>query len=511
MDTLKETFNQYKWVLLAGIIVAILIALITANMHVLQFMNYKMQNNADGVLSILKSQVKNEEVQDDWFFTEGMQYLLGQEQYSEELSSFYEDYFEAFSLEWKKEIITAYNKKKLTLTMNKEVMDVLIEYIDDENIRSYITRLSLKDFEQGLLSLYGNNPVIDETLIETLYKLLNIYPEKLSFEKFQFNLHEVLNYTGENAEEKIKFIFSKIEPEIAKENIFKELRNKAIGETELCEWIEFFKSTGIISNVEYTKFNEIYGKICLIRNQYNELDVKEVELKNKKAEVETKISVKNKTLEEKQTELAPLESEISTLQSSLDQLTNCVYMPLYLEKLAGTGSNEYIASHPRNNIFGKPKPSSLKYIVKLKSTEFSLAGIYNLNLYSQGTTKGANGDEYGYYVEVSNEDIAKVENLENEKNNKINALNALKQEINQLESDINTIKKEHQYDETVQALKALVLQREEYIKQVDEEVIEIRKLFGLSNIEINIKSNAQEESETLTPPEVEAVSQEVDV
>ena len=55
METFKETFNQYKWPLLAGVIVAVLIALITANLHVLRFLNYKVQGNVEGVFSILQS------------------------------------------------------------------------------------------------------------------------------------------------------------------------------------------------------------------------------------------------------------------------------------------------------------------------------------------------------------------------------------------------------------------------------------------------------------------------
>ena len=124
METLKETFNQYKWTLLAGIIVAVLITLITANLHVVRFLNYKIQGNTEGVFSILQSQIKNEDVQDDWFFEEGMNYLLAQEEYSEELINFFEEYFTTFNVEWKKELIKAYNNKNLKLTMSKELMDV---------------------------------------------------------------------------------------------------------------------------------------------------------------------------------------------------------------------------------------------------------------------------------------------------------------------------------------------------------------------------------------------------
>ena len=487
MEVLKKTFNQYKWTLLAGVIVAILIALITANLHVLQFVSYKMQNDTEGVLSILQSQVNHEEVQDDWFFEQGMQYLLKQDEYSDELKSFFEEQYEIFTVEWKKEIIKAYNEKRLNLPINKDVMDVLIEYIDDVDIRSYVTKLEVNDFEQGLVLTYGNNPEINAEFIEALYKLLNIYPNKLCFNKFQFNLYETLNYTGENAAEKIQFIVSKIEPAVAKENIFKHLRNQEITEEQLCKWVEFFNSTGIIATNEYAKFKEYYGNICLIRNQYNALDDEEVKLKNKIAEVDAKIADQNTKLQEKQAQIAPLEGEISQLESTLDSLTNYSYMPLYIERASGTGSNEYIASVPRNGLFGM-RPSDLKYIVKLKATSFVKQGIYNLNLYSQGTKSGADGGEYSYFVEASASDIAQIEDMKSQRLNKISALDTIKQEASQIENEINAVKSENQYNETKEALDNIAGRRTEYSSKVNEEIIKIRQLFGLSNITIDLKT-----------------------
>ena len=293
MQTIKEMFNQYKWSLLAGLIVAVLIAVITANLHVLQFVNCKIHNDQEGILSILQEQAKNVEVQDDWFFTQGMEYLLKQDEYSEQMKQLFEEQFDIFTPEWKKEIIKAYSQKRKSLVMSKEVMSVLIQYIEDEGIKSYISRLTLEDFEQGLALMYGNNPEVNDNLIDSLYQILSIYPGKLTMARFQFDLYSALYYKGENPEEKIKLILSKIEPTVAKENLFKQLRNKELSEKELVKWVEFFNNIGIIAGNDYTSFKEIYGNICMVRKQYEELDAKEAELRAKKDEVEVKIGNKD--------------------------------------------------------------------------------------------------------------------------------------------------------------------------------------------------------------------------
>lgn len=486
METFKETFNQYKWPLLAGVIVAVLIALITANLHVLRFLNYKVQGNVEGVFSILQSQIKNEEVQDDWFFEQGMQYLLEQDEYSEELISFFEEQFTTFNVDWKKQIIKAYNAKNLTFTMSKELMDVLMEYMDEEGIKDYIAKLPLEDFEQGLVLTYGNNTKVDEAFIESLYKILSIYPEKLSFEKFTFNLYDILSYTGENAKEKVQLIISKVDTKVAKENIFNKLRTQELSEEELCKWVEFFNTTEIITSDDYGAFKKSYENICLLRKKYNALDDEEVRLKNEKAVVEAKIGDKATTLEAKKSAVQTLESEVTKLESSLDQLVSYSDMDLYIEKPSGTGSNEYIASTPRNGLFGV-KPSYPKFIVKLTSTSFGGEGVYDVPVYYQGVKSGTNGDEYGYYVEVSTSDINGINEKMAERDAKNAELSAAKKEVSQIENEIASIKKEYKYDETEEALKAITVQRDEYSTNINEEIVNIRKLFGFTNINIDLK------------------------
>lgn len=88
MERIKEEFNRYKWVLLAGLIVAVLIGLITANLHVLQFMTYKMQGNTTGIISILEDSVKNSDAQADWYFSQGIEYLLKQKKCQKKVVNF---------------------------------------------------------------------------------------------------------------------------------------------------------------------------------------------------------------------------------------------------------------------------------------------------------------------------------------------------------------------------------------------------------------------------------------
>ena len=35
-------------------------------------------------------------------------------------------------------------------------------------------------------------------------------------------------------------------------------------------------------------------------------------------------------------------------------------------------------------------------------------GVYNLNVYAKGTKSGSNGEEYSYYEEVSEDDLAQI-------------------------------------------------------------------------------------------------------
>ena len=487
MRTLKETFDHYKWVLLAGVIVAILIALITANLHILQFMGYKIKNDTTGIISILETRGRNEQGQEDWFFTQGMDYLIGQEVYTDEIKSFFENNFASLTLEKQKQVIQGYNNKKLTLPMSETLMYVLMDHLQDESMKNYMKRLPSDELEQGLVALYGENPKVDENLVKHLYDLLAIYPGELAFNKFQFNLYDLLVYAGENAEIQKKAILSKIPSELAKEGIFKELKLQSITEEQLCNWVEFFNDTQIISKSEYIAFKDAYGEICLIRNQYKGLDEEQVELQNKKDAVDVQISTSLKQLSDKQSAVSSKQNEVSALESKIDELTNYTHMALYIEGGSGTGNGEYIASIPRNSLFGF-RPSNQKYIVKLQQSSLSNEGVQYLDLYYKGTKTSVSGEEYAYYVEVSNSDLGNISALENERSTKLKELSDLKAEVSTLENKISQIKQENNYDETQKALMNIATQREELSSKLSEKTIAIKELFELKDLQISLEA-----------------------
>ena len=486
MGQVKEILKQYKWVLLAGVIVAILVTLITANFHVLQFMKYKISNDTTGIVSTLQTSVAGKR-QDEWYFKQGMEYLLNQEEYTDEIRTFFETNFAVLSEEDQVNVLKGYNTQKLFLPMNKEFMNFLISNKDNDAVKMYMQRITPEEMEEGLVLAYGNNPVVDETFMSNISTLLSTYPSKLPFEKFQFSLYDLLGLENEANIAQIKSIFGKIETEKARTSLFKELQSKKVTEQEIVEWVKLLKDINIVTLSEYTTFDGLYSEICVIRSQYQGMDEETIALQNKKESVEAQIK-------ENQDKLATKQQEINSMQAQVSEdLTSYTYMPLYVEKASGTGSNEYIASIPRGGLFGGLKPSSQKYVLKLTSSGFVKEGVYNVNVYLKGSKTTSDGSQYAYYEEVSSSDINNIEVLTTEHDNKVASLNTLKQEAATLEANIEAVKKENNYDEVVEALNSVDTRRNEYINKVNEKVAGIKELFGLSSLEIAMDASESKE------------------
>lgn len=487
MERIKEEFNRYKWVLLAGVIVAILIGLITANLHVLKFMSYKMQGNTTGIISILEGSVKNNQAQSSWYFSQGIEYLLNQKELSDESRQFFEKNFEYFTIDKQLEVIEGYNKKKQFIPMNNILIKILLEHIEDLPIQNYIKRMEANELEQGLAIYYGNKVEVNQAFIDQMYKVLSIYPKRLPFEKFQFDLYPILDIEGEENEIKKMAIFNGIESARAKELLLKSLKNQSIEGEQLRKWVELLNKTKILDQAVYTQFNNLYSEVYLVRNQYKELEAREVDLKNKKEAVEVQIGQSLKDLESKQEEVALLNNTISGIDSQLGELTDYAYMALYIEKSSGTGSHEYEASIPKKGLFGNYKPSSQKYIVKLSDTSFLSEGVYYVDIYLKGTKVHSNGNEYPYYVEVSSSELSNIASLQQQRQEKANERKVLEQEVSELEVQVNSIKEQMGYDENQEALKSIVVERDELVKKLNEKIVEIKTMFGLSELKIEMK------------------------
>ena len=487
MERIKEEFNRYKWVLLAGVIVAVLIGLITANLHVLKFMTYKMQGNTTGIINILEGSVKNNQAQSGWYFSQGIEYLLNQKELSDESRQFFEKHFEYFTLDKQLEIIEGYNKKKQFIPMNNILIKMLLEHLEELPIQNYIKRMETNELEQGLAIYYGNKVEVNPTFIDQMYKILSIYPRRLPFEKFQFDLYPILALEGQENETKRMTIFNGIESERAQESLLKSLKNQSIEGEQLRKWVELLNKTKILDQATYTQFNNLYSEVYLVRNQYKELEAREVDLKNKKEAIEVQIGQNLKDLESKQEEVALLNNTISGIDSQLGELTDYAYMALYIEKSSGTGSHEYEASIPKKGLFGNYKPSSQKYIVKLSDTSFLSEGVYYVDIYLKGTKVHSNGNEYPYYVEVSSSELSNIASLQQQRQAKADERKVLEQEVSELEVKVNSIKEQMGYNENQEALKSIAVERDELVKKLNEKIVEIKTMFGLSDLKIEMK------------------------
>ncbi len=487
MKTIMEALKRYRWVLLAGIIVAVMIGMITANLNVLRFMAYRMQGNEQGVISILDSSVKSSEGQSEWYFEQGIDYLLSSKKLSEESLAFFEENFERFEMATRLDILNGYNRNKLLLDHQLPVMETILTNLDHTYSQEYIKRMPKDQLEQGLAMYYGDNPKVNEAFIESMYKVLRIYPNEIAFDKFQFNLYPILALEGAENNQKKVAIFSKLRPDNAKESLFKALKQEKIEGEKLREWVELLNQTHILDHATYTKFNTIYSNIYLIRNQYKALDNKEIELKNKKEAVDVQIEQSIKDLQSKDAQLTILENEIKDIDSKLNAVTNYAYMALFIEKASATGTNEYEASIPRRGLFGDYKASDQKYIVKLSQTSFLTPGVYYVDIYLKGTKVSGNGNEYPYYVEVSNSDLSSINTLQQERTQKSEEKTLLEQEIAALATQIDKVKQEADYDKNDDELKNMVLEREALVQALNEKVVEIKLLFGLGQLNIEMR------------------------
>ena len=485
MGPIKETMKQLKWVILAGVIVAILIGLITANFHVLQFMKYKMNNDTVGIVKTLESSV-TEKSQNEWYFKQGIAYLLEQPVYTDEIKAFFEGHFGAFNEETQKEIIKGYNKQKMTLPMSAELMNFLLTASDKETVKVYMQNMKPEELEEGLILVYGTKPEVNKEFVIALNELLANYPEKLPFNKFKFSLYNVLTLGNGELQQDVKKIFNKIDPVQANSYLFGELKNKEILEKDLVSLVKLLKDAGIISLSDSNEYDSLYSELCMARSQYQGMDEEVIGLQNKKDSIEAQIQETIDKLKTKNNEIASMQTQVNEIEGQLESLTNYSFMPLYIESAAGTGSNEYIASIPRGGLFGILKPSDQKFIVKLVGTSFSKDGVYNLNVYLKGSKQADNGAQYAYYVEVSSADISKMESIAADRDTKVNALNGLKEEAAKMQASIDTVKKENNYDEVIEALNSVDSRREEYVNKVNEKIAAIKELFGFRKLTISI-------------------------
>lgn len=527
MGKLKEALKRYKWIIVGGLSIAILAGVITANIKVFQLMSYKMQANTPAVIELMEHDLKSTKNQNGWCFSEGMEYLL--QDMSEEVKVFFETHFNEFIPEIQEDIIKQYNKRNLFFANKNTLSTILLDNIDEEVYSGYFKRLDEMLVDEMLGNYFKDKTALNDEFVNQFYKITSVYPKQLLLDKFNFDVYGLLVYGNEKetskgeiaanqnneqlvverkdgqgiqsnkvgagnatVQESLKItlaqkkdtIFKKLEPRKAKEMIFAKLKTSPIQLETLKDLMEFLNRNNIIDTKTYTSFNNIYSEVHLIRKQYSELDGKEVDLKNKKSAIELQLNEPKKNIEVKEVELKNAQSAVSEVESQLGNLTGYAYMALYIEKAYGDG--EYEASIPTTGLFGNFKPSSQKYIIKLTTSQFSTPGVYYVNITLQGTKINNKGNEYPYYVEVSQNQLDQIAALQEQREAKVNAVSNIRSEIAAIEAKIATIKEENDYEAVVSALKNIAVERETYAEKLDMQAVEIQKLLNIGHVQVKL-------------------------
>lgn len=481
MDKIKQELVRYKWILIIGLIVGLGMSILAANIHVIQFFQARMEKNTQKIMDLLAKDMKNEARQDEWYFKEGILYLV--EEGSAESLDFLETHLGEMTLERQYDILYGYNKKSLLLNDHTVFMQILMENLDHEATTAYLKRIDPDTLDQELFYYFGDKPDITNEFVDTLYKMLVVYPKSLPLKKFQFSLYPILTMTGEDTASKRDQILSKLQGETAKTILFKELKTRPIELQVFNEWIELLHRNKILTSEDYTGFANLYRELQLVLTQYRGMDEREVDLMNKKQMIEVELGDKLKLLESSLVHIQGIEYEITSAEQELEKLTDYAHIALYIDK--AYGNNEYEASVPRKNIFGNYKPSSQKYILKLNTTAFYQEGVYYVDVYLNGTKTDPKGNEYPYYIEVPKENLERINILGRTRETQIQELSKIKGDTAVLQQEVDAIKQATGYEENEEALQNLDEERASLLNKINEKIVQVKNLFQIGNLTLN--------------------------
>ena len=493
MQKIKETFMKYKWILLSGIIIGIIACLITANMQLINFMSCKIKGDEEGIIKLLSPALTDQSKQEHWYYINGIKFLTEEKHFNEQSKTFFETNFESFILNRQTDIIKGYNTNKALFNNSIPVVVLAMEHLQEQTYADYVKRVDEVDIDAALGEYYGKQPKVDETFVQQLCELMDVYSGSLLFNKFQFSVYKLMELqTDEEMEGKISTICSRLDSQKAKNAFFEEVKMQTVDGDTLYDWVEFLNKTRIISNEDYMAFSNLYSGVYAVRNQYKQIEGEEVDLNNQKEAVEVQIKDKEEKLKTVKQNLENNKQSIYSMDVELEKLTNYASTVIYVEK--SLGNDEYMASPPKKSLFGKYKASSQKYIVKLNTTEVYNEGVFYVDLSLEGTKLGADGKEYPYYKEISNEELDRIDTLENKRQSLQNSNSELQVQIDALQSEINTVKQNGNYEAIVRELNSVNTRREELVKQLDEIAVKLQTMFSIKEVKIEISNEKKEES-----------------
>lgn len=475
-----DFLGAYKKYIISIIISLTILLIIGMNFNVLQMSYYKMRHNTTGIINIMSKQVKNVKEHKKVYFKSAMNYLI--EDMSEPTQIFLEGNFSTFSPSEQQVILSTYNAKELFFIDHTEFLDVALKGSQDESIKAYLKRMPIDKFEIALKDYFGENMKLSQDTVTKVYKIASLYPEKLPLKKFQISVYDLMSFPHNGNDESMALkLLSLLDPEAARESLFKELKTRPIEVDLLNEWVDILNKYKMISTTEYAGFTNSYAGILQLREQYKQLEEQKVDLINLKqgADVQTEgLDVKIKDYQKQIENLNKIGIE---KDEKLSKLTRYKTIELYVMDYYGEG--QYEASIPEKSwFFNTYKPSDEKVIVKLTSTEPQDLGMYTFNVYDKGV--GENG--LPYYTEVSKEEMDQISQLKEEIAQVLSDKEQLENQIKSVQEEINKIRKINNYEQNITLLEQVEVSKNNILLKLKEHQVSIQSLFGIGNVVVEI-------------------------
>ncbi|MHC1749161.1 MAG: hypothetical protein AB9856_12720 [Cellulosilyticaceae bacterium] len=476
-----EIFQKYKAYILTVAISSLVVITSLLNMSAIQVGYYRATDNKTSLVNVLSHDITREKNQDRAYFEWGVDYLLGD--LTEESKIFLEENFQHFKTEIQQNIIITYNKNNLFFKDSSGLIEVAEKGNVDGNIREYIKRMPIEQLELGLQKHFEKTKEFGLKEVQSLYNIISAHPQKLPLNKYKINIYSVLELwsKGEN-KELIEKLLDYINPKALRTELIKTLKIEPIEITKLNNWIQLLNKKQVFTTKEYANFTTMYNESLQLKEQLKQLKEKEVDIQNLKATTEVEIEKIAVHVNEKANKMTEESEKIKVLQNNLAKIENYENKSFYILDYYGEG--EYEAAVPKKSkFFNTHKPSNEKVVIKLNGTIISEPGVVSLKLYNKGTKAIEEGKKtVPYYVEISEEDKAKIQAIKNDINQQKDTIAGIQGEIAKYEKEIEAVKVKYQYNENLALLEEIKKGQDSVIIKLKEKQVQIQILLGIGNV-----------------------------
>ena len=466
--------EEHKKIVLPTGIVGFVVLVLIMNMNLIQISYFTMKEMPTQVVNILTKAKPREYTH--FYFKQGVKYLVTD--LSETSQKFLEGNFEHFDQDTQNRILTRYNQKELVFKDQKPLLDEVLNQMPSDVLKEYMKRLDIATFERALESYFGSEETLTQEKVDKLYKVLSLRGSRLPLEHFKINIYELLSLPYESDVENTALkLLDYVEPTAAKKILFTELKVKEIKLETLDLWIDTLNKKRIITTSEYATFTNYRSMIKRLQEEMKQIELKEVDLTNMQQSVDVQTEVILNEVQKIKKEMEDVNKRVSTYNEEINQLKNYKEIELYI--LDRYENGEYEAAIPEKSwLFGIYKPGKQKVRLHLTRSSVADVGVQSFAVYDQGVKD----DGSIYYVEVSSEQLARIKELENNIQADTQMLSVKQGEIDQLNQEIDQIRKANDYDATLSLMEELQLKKSNMELEIEKNKIAIQKLFGIGNI-----------------------------